>query len=129
MRRLHLILLTVAILCSLGASAQSFRSGYFLDNYVYGYRINPAQVNDRLSIGLLIDNFDLQNASSMGVSSFLYPNPDGSNSLVTGLNKAIPTETFLKGLKKHNFISLDENINIFSLDTITLTVCNIDNSA
>ena len=115
MRKLHVILLTAAMLFSLGSSAQSFRSGFFLENYVYGYRINPAQVNDRSHVGLLIDNIDLQNASSIGVSSFLYPNPDGSKSLVTGLNKAIPTETFLRGIKNHSFVSADENINIFSL--------------
>ena len=100
---------------SLGASSQSFRTGYFLDNYIYGYRINPAQVNDRSSLGLFIGNFDLQNASSVGVSSFLFPNPDGSSSLVTGLNKAISTDKFLGGLKNHNFVSLDENINLFAL--------------
>ena len=115
MKNRHVILFAAAVLLSLSSSAQSFRSGYFLDNYVFGYRINPAQVNDRSSFGLLIDNIDLQNASSIGVSSLLYPNPDGSNTLVTGLNKAISTETFLNRIKNHNFITADESINVFSL--------------
>ena len=115
MKKRYVILLTAAVLLSLSSYAQSFRSGYFLDNYVFGYRINPAQVNDRSSFGLLIDNIDLQNASSIGVSSLLYPNPDGSNTLVTGLNRAISTETFLSRIKNHNFITADESINVLSI--------------
>ena len=115
MKRISALLLAAALLAGTSASAQSFRSGYFLDNYVYGYRINPAQVSNRSFFGLALDNIDLQHGSSMGVSSFLYPNPDGSKSLVTGLNKAISTETFIKGLKNHNFISVDESINVLTV--------------
>ena len=111
MKKLYIITLAAAALLSIGASAQSFRSGYFLDNYVYGYRINPAQVNDRGFMGLAISNIDLQNVSNIGVSSLLFPN---GNSLVTGLNKAVSADTFLGGLKPDNFISLDESINVLS---------------
>lgn len=112
MKKLYIITLAAAALLSIGASAQSFRSGYFLDNYVYGYRINPAQVNEKGFVGVAIGNIDLQNTSNIGVSSLLFPN---GNSLVTGLNKAISADTFLGGLKQNNFISLDESINVFSL--------------
>ena len=102
------------MLLSIGMQAQSFRSGYFLDNYTYGYRINPAQVNDRSFFGLGLSNIDLQNYTSFGVSDFLFPNAAG-NGLVTGLNKSISSDTFLKGLRDNNYLCLDENINLLSL--------------
>jgi len=114
MKRIHIILLSAAMLLSIGASAQSFRSGYFLDNYVYGYRINPAQVNDKGFGSLLLGNIDLSSASSMGVSSFLFPTADGKG-LVTGLNGAVSRDTFLGKLKQNNFISLDGSINVFTI--------------
>ena len=113
MKKLHIILLTAAVLLSLGASAQSFRSGYFLDNYTYGYRINPAQVNDRGFFAIGLGNIDLQNCTNLGISKFLFPKQDGTG-LVTGLNKSVSADTFLGGLKQNNFVSLDENINILS---------------
>ena len=112
MKRIHILLLSAAILLGLNASAQSFRSGYFLDNYVYGYRINPAQVNDRGFLGLAIGNIDLQNNSNIGISSLLFPVENG---LVTGLNKAVSAEKFLGGLKKNNFMSFDETVNLLAI--------------
>lgn len=112
MKRLAFIILSAALLLSLNASAQSFRSGYFLDNNVYGYRINPAQVNDRSFAGLVISNIDLQNNANMGMASFLFPS---GGKLVTGLNKSVSADTFLGGLKDSNYLSLDESINLLSL--------------
>ena len=112
MKRIHILLLSAAIVLGLNASAQSFRSGYFLDNYVYGYRINPAQVNDRGFLGLAIGNIDLQNNSNIGISSLLFPVENG---LVTGLNKAVSAEKFLGGLKNNNFMSFDETVNLLAI--------------
>lgn len=102
------------MLLSLGASAQSFRGGYFLDNYVYGYRINPAQVNEKSFFGIGIGDIDLLNNSNMGMSSLLF---NRNNSVVTGLHKSVTADEFIGGLSKNgnNFISLDENINILSV--------------
>ena len=111
MRKLYIILLSAAMLLSLGASAQSFRSGYFLDYYTYGYRINPAQVNERGFVGIGVGNIDLQNNMNMGLGSFLF-NKNGS--IVTGLNQKVSADEFLGGLSKSNFVSLDESINILS---------------
>ena len=112
MKKIHIIMLSAAMLLSLGASAQSFRSGYFLDNYVYGYRINPAQVNDRGFFALLLGNMDFQNRTTFGVSQFLYP---ASNGLVTGLNSLVTPDEFLGKFKANNYLALDESINILAL--------------
>ena len=114
MKRIYTaILVTVSALLICGnASAQSFRTGYFLDNYTYSYRLNPAKVTGESFFGLALDNIDLQNSSSLGISSFLYPK---GNSLVTGLNSSVDANTFLGKLSDVNTINLDESINILTL--------------
>jgi len=111
MKKIHIILLTAAALLSLGASAQSFRSGYFLDNYTYGYRINPAQVNQKGFLGIAVGNIDLQNAANFGMGNFLFSK---DNSIVTGFNSKVSAEEFLSKLHNSNFIALDESLNILS---------------
>ena len=99
------------LLSASGVSAQSFRSGYFLDNYIYGYRINPAQVNRKSFFSLGTGNIDLQNNLNIGVASLLFPTENG---LVTGFNEAVSAEEFLGGLPQSTLLSMDENINLFS---------------
>lgn len=115
MKKIFQIVPVLLLLCTFGVSAQSFRSGYFLDDYVYGYRINPAHLNQKSFLGVAIGNIDLQNNGNMGAASLLFPN---GNSIVTGLNKAVSAETFLGGLKDLNSLSFDESLNIFSLGIV-----------
>lgn len=103
--------LFAALLICAGASAQSFRSGYFLDNYVYGYRINPAQINQKSFAALGFGNIDLQQNSTIGMGTFLFPR---NGKLVTGFNKAVSAQDFLGGLKNGMGIALDESFNILS---------------
>ena len=113
MKRINTFAVIAAMLLfAAGASAQSFRSGYFLDNYVYGYRINPAQINRKSFFALGVGNIDLQNSLNVGVSNFLFPLEDGR--MVTGFNKDVPAEQFIGNLPKSTLLSLDENINLFS---------------
>ena len=112
MKKIFLVVPVLLLLCTFGASAQSFRSGYFLDDYVYGYRINPAHLNQKSFLGVAIGNIDLQNNGNIGAASFLFPN---GNSIVTGLNKAVSADQFLGALKEQNTLSFDESLNIFSL--------------
>lgn len=115
MKRINNIAIAAALLLlSTAASAQSFRSGYFLDNYVYGYRINPAQINRKSFFAVGLGNFDLQNNSSFGVASMLFPTENG---VVTGFNKAVSADTFLGGIPDGARVSLNENINILSVGT------------
>ncbi|MBO4585750.1 MAG: hypothetical protein J5675_04020 [Bacteroidales bacterium] len=104
-------LVAALLLSAAGASAQSFRSGYFLDNYIYGYRINPAQINRKSFFSLGTGNIDLQNNLNVGVASLLFPTENG---LVTGFNKAVSAEEFLGGLPESTLLSMDENINLIS---------------
>lgn len=42
-------LAALALGAAAAAHAQASRSGYFLDNYTYGYRLNPAMASTRAS--------------------------------------------------------------------------------
>ena len=104
-------IIAMSLICTV-ASAQSFRTGYFLDNYIYSYRINPAIVSDDSFFGLAVTNIDLQNSSNIGISSILYPS---GNSIVTGLNSKVSADEFLGKLSQNNGLNLDESINILSM--------------
>lgn len=110
--RITALVAALGLLTALSAGAQSFRSGYFLDNYVYGYRINPAQIGPKSFLGLGTGSLDLQNNLNVGMASFMFPTENG---MVTGFNKAVSAEKFLGGIPNGVRLSLDENINILSL--------------
>ena len=118
MKRFYSIAIAAAaaLLVCTAASAQSFRSGYFLDNYVYGYRINPAQINKKSFLGLGTGNIDLQHSSTIGMASLLFPTENG---VVTGLNSAVSAEEFLGRIPDGAAITFDENINILSLGVVS----------
>lgn len=101
------------------AGAQDFRTSYFLDNFVYNYRINPAlHDNDGTSVfvGMLANNIAATSNTNVGLSTFLFPYDGG---LVTGLNKNIPADTFLAGLPEGLCnLSLNFNENLFSFGHI-----------
>ena len=96
---------------AVSASAQTSHSAYFLDNYSYSYRLNPSLLIEKGFIGL---GGTANLNSDLGVSSLLYPAPDGSG-LVTGLNSAISSEEFLSNIKDANAIDLDAGVTLFSL--------------
>lgn len=109
------VLISALLLCA-GASAQSMRSGYFLDYNMYGYRINPAQVNDKsFAGGLLLSNNCLLNSGNVGMGNFLFPK---NGKLVTGLNKAVSSSEFLGNLPQEINFSLDESFNVFTLGLV-----------
>ena len=103
----------MALVCSFAASAQ-IQSTYFLDNYTYSYRHNPANMTDKSFFGLAISNIEVGVGSNVGLSSFLYPAP-GGNGLVTGFNSSISAEEFLKGIEESNSFLGNLNLNILSL--------------
>ncbi|MBO4623976.1 MAG: hypothetical protein J5646_00590 [Bacteroidales bacterium] len=111
MKRIHFFALIAALLLSAGASAQSFRTGYFLDNYVYGYHINPAQVNQKSFIALGLGNTNLQQTMNYGVANFVFPTANG---VVTGFNKAVTAEQFIGAMPERLTLTLDESFNILS---------------
>ncbi|MCR4910372.1 MAG: DUF5723 family protein [Bacteroidales bacterium] len=108
-------ILTVALsLFSVRASAQDkFQSGFFLDNYNYVYRLNPALMSEKSFFGLASGNIELGISSGLGISSLIYPNATGDG-LVTFLNPAVTVDEMMSHLDKNNPFGIDANINILS---------------
>ena len=115
MKNIKPIILTIALATAgICASAQS-RSSYFLDNYMYNYRLNPAMMSERSFFSLpVVGNVQADIQSGIGVSTLLYPAPDG-NGLVTGFNSSVSSEEFLSKIKDANAIGLTADFNFISL--------------
>lgn len=112
---------TLASLIPAGLSAQSLRTGYFLDNYVYSYHFNPALIPDstKVFVGMGADNLTVGVNSNIGLNSVLFPvTIDGKKQLVTGFNSAVSASDFLDGLKDRIRVGADLTENILSLGIV-----------
>ena len=107
------VIILVAVFSAFGMSAQ-IQSTYFLDNYTYSYRHNPANMTDRNFVGALFSNIEAGAGGNVGLANFLYPAPSG-NGLVTGLNSSVSSEEFLSGILDRNSFLANFNMNILSL--------------
>ena len=109
------IMAVMMLVISAGAHAQTFETGFFLDDYVYSYKLNPASRPDNTKgfVGLGIGNLCVSANSNLGLNSFLFP-VDGGQRLVTGLNEAVSADAFLGGLKDSNKLDADMAINALS---------------
>jgi len=90
---------------AVGALAQN-RSAYFLDNYTYGYQMNPALAPDRkgeVSFPAL-GNLNFGVMGNFGVSSFFY-NRNGKT--VTFLHPDVSASEALGNIKNHNRLGVE----------------------
>lgn len=91
--------LLAASCLTLGAQ-QNLRTGYFMDGYTYGYKLNPAFQGERGFVAIpVIGKAAIGAESNLGISTFLYPS-DGK--LVTFLHPEVSNEEFLGKMKYGN---------------------------
>ena len=85
-----------------GASAQqNLRTGYFLDGYIYKYKMNPAMAPERGFFALpVMGNIGLGVETNLGLSTFVYPTSQGG--LTTFLSPRVSSEDFLKNIADNN---------------------------
>ncbi len=98
------------------AAAQEFKTSYFLDNYVYSYRINPAaqfESKPYTFFSVAIGNASLSIPTNLSVSSFLYHTPAGE--LTWGLSDSVSPEQFLGSLSTDNFIAPQASLNLLTI--------------
>lgn len=116
MKRLAIFLLAAGMFPALQLQAQSSGSTtFFLDNYVYSYRFNPAEQNNGGTKGFFgfgIDNIYLGAHSNLGVSNVIFQQ-DGK--LVTGLHESVPADKALSGLKPLNKVNFNFNENLLTV--------------
>ena len=92
--------------------AQDLQSGYFIDNYSYSYRLNPAFTTKKNFIGGVLSNVNAGTNSNVGLSTFFYPH-DGK--LATFMHPSVGREEFLSKLHKNNKIGVNVNYNLASV--------------
>ena len=98
----------------MSAQQNNTRTAYFLDNYTYGYRFNPAFSSESNFISIpILGNISLGGESNVGLSNFLYPTSDGKLALF--LDDSISEQDFLGGLKKRNQLNTNANLTLVAL--------------
>ncbi len=107
------LFIAIAGCLALNVSAQT-SSTYFLENYVYNYRLNPAIMAEKSFLGFGVGNIAADLDSDLGVSTLLYPDKDGEG-LVTGFNGSVSSEEFLSKINDINNLGLNVNYNLFSV--------------
>lgn len=93
--------------------AQDFKTGYFLENYTYSYRINPgASLDDKpcTFFGVGIGNVTANVNSNLSLSSFLHQMSNGENALF--FDSAVSLEDAVAGFAPDNSLLLNANVNL-----------------
>ena len=94
------------------AFAQDFKTGYFLDNYVYSYRVNPGASLDGKPgtfVGVGIGNISASANSNLSVSSFLNKDMDR-----LFFDSAVSLEEALAGFEPQNSLLVNANVNLIT---------------
>ena len=111
---------TIAVLAlslsfAAAAQAQELKTANFLDNYLYGYRLNPSVTPEGTAgfVGLGVGNIGLTGETNFGLSNFLFPLADGR--LVTGLNSAVSSDVFPGGLDEMSRVDAHANVNVLAI--------------
>lgn len=97
--------------------AQNLRSAYFLDEFYYRYKQNPAFAPAHNFFSLpALGNVDITTQGNVGLSNFFfkYHALNGSSSLTTFLNASVDRDQFLKKLKRKNRIGANLSLNVFA---------------
>lgn len=119
-RNLALAAITIA---PLAASAQNTYSGYFLDNYLYRYEMNPAmlEMDKHGFVGMpALGNVNFGMQGNLHVSDIIYPAADfpeytGGSKTLLFTNSAIPAATVLKNISNRNNIGVNTKLDIINV--------------
>lgn len=112
MKKLVLIVATLLLTVS-GVLAQNFRTGYFLDGYMYRYQLNPAFQGERGFIALpALGGTSFGVESNMSFGTFVYPQGD---QLVSFLHPSVSSADFMSKIKADNPINLNLDLNLLAL--------------
>ena len=117
MKTKHYIYIICAIisLSATTSNAQSLKSGYFLEGYTFGHKLNPAFMleNSYFSIPML-GNLKVGLNGNLGLKNFIYPYNKNGYSSTTFLSPEISKSQFLGGLNENNKLNADISMSILS---------------
>lgn len=105
-------LLSLALGAATTASAQASRSGYFLDNYTYGYRLNPALASDKGFFSLpALGSLNVGMNGNLSLTDVIY-HVDGRTT--TFLNPQISAAEVMANLSDVNKTGATVNVNVMA---------------
>lgn len=115
MKKIFYSIATVLLLFPSLVSAQSnLRSGYFLDGYIYKYKMNPAMAPERGFFAFpALGNLGIGLETNLGLSTFLYPTDEGS--LTTFLSPRVPADVFLNRIGDNNKLNSNIDMGLIAL--------------
>lgn len=103
----------IAVVCVAPAVAQVSDSGYFLDNYYYGYQLNPAFGNRHSYVSMpAVGNVNAAANGNINTTDILYKGTNGKTWLFTNPN--IPAGEALSKFSDVNRINAGVNLGIIS---------------
>ena len=114
MKRLfYYITAALMLMPALMSAQQNLRSGYFLDGYIYKYKMNPAMAPERGFVAMpLLGSVGLGFETNIGLSTFLYPTESGR--LTTFLSPRVTNETFLANISKSNKMNVNLDMGLIA---------------
>ncbi len=108
----NLVFCIILLGCALSLNAQATRSGFFVDNYIYRYEMNPAIGNSKNFIAMpALGNINVQMNGTVGISDIFY-NIDGKTS--TFLNPKVSVEELMSNLNDNNRIGADIKLSLLA---------------
>lgn len=116
MKRL-LLAITLLLAVAATARAQEFRTGYFLENYSYAYRINPAapiEGKPYFFAGLGLGNVTAEAHTNLSLPSFIARDKNGELAFPL-LSSDFTMEQALSGLSSVNDLGLNLNMNLLTI--------------
>ena len=114
MKKIVSIVLIALSCCATAFAQHNFRTGYFLDGYIYKHKLNPAFASDRGYFAIPVAGFVSAGVETdFALSTFLYP--DGQGNLTTFLDPNIKAEDFLSAIKDNNPLNVNAEIGLFSM--------------
>ena len=102
------------MLPSIVSAQQNLRSGYFLDGYIYKYKMNPAMAPERGFFAMpLLGNLSMAAETNLGISTFLYPTESGT--LTTFLSPRVSNEEFMSKISNNNKLNMNVDMSLLAL--------------
>ena len=114
MKKIFYSLLAAFLMIPSIVSAQSnLRSAYFLDGYIYKYKMNPAMAPERGFVAFpALGNLGLGVESNLGLSTFLYPT--GTGTLATFLSPKVSNEDFMSNIAESNKLNFNTDLGLIA---------------
>ncbi len=112
MKSLKFIAFSALVVAAFAAQGQNTYSGYFTDNYLYRYQMNPAFANDDHFVAIpAIGNINASMQGNLHLRDVVY-NLDGKSVLFT--NPGLSSSEVLKNFGDKNRIGADIKLNLLS---------------